>query len=204
VSVDELGAAPDDVAPAPIEFRSSAVAGVNFAQRVIEFIAVPYDESALVEYRGEMWNESFLPGSFDGLEKRPNRVRVNRDHERSRTIGKVVNFWPSRKEGLVGAARIAQTPLGDETLALADEDCLGASVGFAVRGRDQELDRRTMARRIRRAFVDHLSFVPDPAYTGAGVLAVRSGIEVPAAADLPQLVTPAVDELAAWLQARRR
>ena len=61
---------------APLEFRSSAVAGVNFAQRIVEVIAVPYEETALVEYRSEWWNESFARGAFDGIEKRPNRVRA--------------------------------------------------------------------------------------------------------------------------------
>jgi hypothetical protein len=110
-------------------------------------------------------------------------------------IGKIVNFWPSRSEGLVGAARIAQTALGDETLALADEDCLGASVGFAVAAGDQELDRANRRRRIKKAFMDHLAFVPDPAYSGAGVLSVRRA-GAPAA-------TPALDELVAFMQAYR-
>jgi phage head maturation protease len=180
---------------APVEFRSSSVASVNFAQRIIEFIAVPYEEEALVEYRGELWKESFVRGAWDGIEKQPNRVKANRDHDGQRTVGKIINFWPSRLEGLVGAARIVQTPLGDETLALADEDCLGASVGFAVAGSDQELDRANRRRRIKKAFMDHLAFVPDPAYVGAGVLSVRRA-GAPAA-------TPALDELVAFMQARK-
>jgi HK97 family phage prohead protease len=192
----------NEAAPAaPVEFRSSNVAGVNFAQRIIEVIAIPYEEVALVEYRGEMWKEIHCRGAYDGIEKRPNRVRANRDHERQRTVGKAVNFWPSRTEGLVAAIRIAQTPLGDETLALADEDCLGASVGFAVRGSDQELDRRNQTRRIKRAFLDHLAFVPDPAYAGAGVLSVRN--TQPAVANLQPLNTPVLDDLVAWMQARK-
>jgi phage head maturation protease len=178
--------------PAPVEFRSSTVTGVIFGQRIIEVIAVPYDETAVVEYRGEIWNESFDRHAFDGIEKQPNRVRVNRDHDRMRTIGKVVNFWPSRQEGLVAAVRIAQTVLGDETLALADDDCLGASVGFAASGSGQVLDRRSRLRRIKKAFLDHLAFVPDPSYAGAGVLNVRSGAPV----------TPALDELREWMRSR--
>lgn len=194
--------ASEEAPAAPVEFRQSNVAGVNFAQRIIELIAVPYEESALVEFRGEMWNEMFSRGAFDGIEKRPNRVRANRDHDRQRTVGKVVNFWPSRNEGLVAGVRIAQTPLGDETLALADEDCLGASVGFAARGRDQEFDRANKVRRIKRAFLDHLAFVPDPAYSGAGVLSVRSaGATEPV---LEPLVTPALDDLRAFMQRRRK
>ena len=80
-----------------------------------------------------------------------------------------------------------------ETLSLASEDCLGASVGFAVNGSGQELDRRSKTRRIKRALLDHLAFVPDPAYAGAGVLSVRS----------VSPVTPALDELITWLDARR-
>ena len=43
----------NEVAPAaPIEFRSSNVANVNFTQRIIEFVAGPYEEEAVVEWRG--------------------------------------------------------------------------------------------------------------------------------------------------------
>ena len=179
----------------PVELRSSNVAGVNFAQRTIEVIAVPYDEPAPVEYRGELWNESFARGAFDGIEQWPNPIRANRDHDKRRTVGKIVNFWPSRQEGLVASVRIAKTELGDETLALADEDCLGASVGFAVGAKDQELNRANRSRRIKTAHLDHLAFVPDPAYVGAGVLSVRGAGVLTA--------TPALDELVAWLNARK-
>ena len=194
-----------EIPGAPILYRSSAVTGVNFAQRIIEFVAAPYDEEATVLWRGEPWREMFLRGAWDGIEKRPNRVKANREHDKTRTVGKIVNFWPSRAEGLVGAARIAQTALGDETLALADENCLGASVGYAARARDVELDRGNHLRRVRRAFMDHLSFVSDPTWESAAVLTVRSStIQPPAAAGLPPLVTPALDELRDFLNARKR
>lgn len=193
----------DDEPRAPIEFRDSKLAGVNFAQRTIELIVVPYEETALVEYRGELWNETFLRGSYDGIEKRPGRVRGNRDHDDRRLVGKAVKFFPSRTEGLVAEVRISRTPLGDETLALADDDVLGVSAGFAARGRDQEFDRRTMTRRIKRAYLDHIAFVPEPAYAGAGVLAVRNATPAAAAAELPKLVTPNLDELLAWQRARQ-
>jgi hypothetical protein len=46
----------NEVTPAaPIEFRSSNVANVNYFKRVIEFIAVPYAQEAVVEWRGETW-----------------------------------------------------------------------------------------------------------------------------------------------------
>jgi phage head maturation protease len=111
----------------PLEFREASVSDVNFAQRLITLVAVPYEEAATVEYRGELWEESFLRGAFDGIEKRPNRVRANRNHDKNRTVGKALAFFPSRQEGLVADVRIAPTPLGDETLTLADEDMLSVS-----------------------------------------------------------------------------
>ena len=95
----------------------------------------------------------------------------------------------------MASVRIARTDLGDETLVLADDDCLGASVGFAVTAKGQELNRANRSRRIKTAHLDHLAFVPDPAYVGAGVLSVRAGLLT---------ATPALDELVAWLNAHKR
>jgi phage head maturation protease len=195
---------------APVESRAAAVEGVDFPQRMIEVLAVPYEQEALVEYRGEIWRESFERGAFDGIEKRPNRVKAFRDHaagahmrgtSTSGLIGRVVSFAPERPEGLVGHVKIAKTPLGDETLSLADEGILGVSVGFGVRGSDQVLDRTEQRRRIRRAFVDHLAFPDNGAYEDAQVIDVRR--ERPQAADLPKLDTPRLDEIVAWLESRR-
>jgi phage head maturation protease len=185
----------------PVEFRNAVVAGVNFAKRLIEVVAAPYDEEALVEYRGELWKESFLRGAWDGIDTRSDPVRVNRDHDKTRTFGKVVEWFPSREEGLVGEVRAAPTPLGDETLTLADEDALSVSAGFGVRPSDQELERPF--RRIKRAFMDHLAFVESPAYAGARVLAVRDEGDGPDPATLPPLVTPHLDEVLAWLKTRK-
>lgn len=186
---------------APLEYREASLVGVNFAQRTVEVVAVPYEEEALVEYRGEIWRESFMRGSFNGVEGRPGRIRANRDHDKTRTIGKALRLWPSREEGLVAEIRIGQTNLGDETLALADEDMLSVSAGFAVPGSGQVLERPF--RRITKAILDHLAFVESPAYLGARVLSVR-GEEAPVmAADLPPLVTPRLDEITAWLNSRK-
>ena len=188
----------DGYPSARVEERDSNVAGVNFAQRIIEVVAVPYNEPATIQYRGELWEESFDPAAFIGIETRQKLVRVNRDHDKRRTVGKIVSYSPSRTEGLVAEVRIAQTPLGDETLALADEEALGASVGFTVPGSGQELDRRSHARRIKRAFLDHLALTADEAYSGARVLNVRDGIGPVNVANLPRLVTPDLDELLQW------
>jgi phage head maturation protease len=187
----------------PLEFRSSNVANVKFAKRIIEIIAVPYDEEAIVEYRSELWHESFARQAFDGIEKRNDRVVANRDHDNLRLVGKVFKFHPSRQAGLVAEVKFSETVVGNETLALADDDVLSASVGFAARGADQVFDRPNKRRRIMRAFVDHLTLTPTPAYRGAGVLSLREGIQAPDAAHLPTLVTPALDELLAWQRARK-
>lgn len=189
----------------PLEVRNvSEVRGVDVPQRIIEVIAVPYGQEAVVAYRGEMWKESFQRGAFDGIETRTSPVMVNREHRRGDTVGKVLKWWPERAEGLVAEVRVARTARGDETLALADEGMIRASIGFGVRLRDQVLDRTTMTRRILKAFADHLSLVEDPAYVGAEVLGVRSNESDTLAADMPPIIAhPAVDELAAWLASRQ-
>lgn len=187
---------PDAQSLAPIEYRYTGVKvdGVDYAQRLITVIAVPYEQATPVEYRSEVWNEMFLRGSLDAVAGAPHRVRVNRDHNKSRTVGKAVQLWPDRPEGLVAEIRIAKTPLGDETLALAEEDCLSSSVGFGVMPQDQELDRRSMTRRIRKAYLDHIAFVESPAYVGAQVLSVRDTDGGGAAAVLEPIRTPLIDE----------
>lgn len=186
---------------APLEYREATLVGVNFAQRTVEVVAVPYGEEALIEYRGETWRESVMRGAFDGIENRPNRVRANRDHDKTRTVGKAIAFYPSRQEGLVAEIRIGHTQVGDETLALANEDMLSPSVGMGIPGSGQVLERPY--RRITKAFLDHIAFVESPAYQGARVVAVRSEGEAVSAASLPPLVTPHLDEITAWLNSRK-
>lgn len=185
----------------PIEFRAGDIVGVNFPERLVTVLAVPYEQEASIEYRGEMWQESFLRGAFDGIETRPNRVGVNRQHDESKTLGKVLTFHPAREEGLIAEIRVAKTQDGNDVLELANEDMLGVSPAFEVRPSDQELDRPY--RRIKKAFIRHLSFVEVPAYAGAGVLSVRGQESVTHAADLPPLPpTPYLDEVLAWLKSR--
>lgn len=191
----------DDARNAPIEFRSATIAEVRFAQRMVEVIAVPYEQEATIEYRGELWRESFLRGAFDGIESRNSRVGVNREHDESTTFGKVVAFHPSRQEGLVADVLVANTPRGDEALELASQNMLGASGALSVRNSDQILNRPY--RQIKKAFLRHLSFVEVPAYEGAGVLSVRGQDSIANASELPPLVTPKIDEVLAWLDTRR-
>ena len=160
---------------APVEIRTAAVANIDTEERIVTMIAIPYEQETTVPCRGETWNEVVQPGAFAGIENSTHTFRVNRDHDKRRLVGKIVRYYPEREEGLVVDAYISKTELGDETLQLAKDGILGASVGMAIRSTDQVLDRSagTRTRRIKRAFLDHLALVPDPAYQGAEVLAVR-------------------------------
>lgn len=156
-----------------VEIRNASLGGIDFAERVIEVIAVPYDQEAVVDYRGETVRESFAPNAFDGIDTRNDHVTANREHDYSRTFGKVVEWRSGDPRGLIARIKVSDTALGDETLRLAADGVLKPSVGFVARPRDSIL--RNGLRRVVRAFMDHLSLVPNPAYMGADVLAVRQG-----------------------------
>ena len=134
---------------------------------------MPYETETVVEHRGRMVREIVSRGAFDGIERRANRVRVNRDHDVTRTVGRALTFFPSRDEGLVAELRIAQTELGDETLALADEGILDASAGFMPMPDGETWPDRNL-RRVDKAWLAHIAMTPDPAYETANVLSVRT------------------------------
>lgn len=160
-----------------VEWRSTATetVAVDRAARIVRVVAVPYEAPAAVPFRGTIWREVFSRGAFDGIQSRTNTtIRVNRDHDRTRTVGKVIQFDPADPRGLIAEIQIARTPLGDETLALAEEDCLSASVAFMVPGGGEQLDHNARLRRIVRATLDHVALVENPAYVGASVLSAVS------------------------------
>jgi len=157
-----------------LRIRAAELVGVSFPDRTIELIVIPYDTEAIVPYDGRMVRETVAPGAFDGIERRANRIRVNRDHQRERTVGRAIALHPSRTEGLVATCRIARTDLGDETLTLADDGDLDASAGFLpMPGGEQWTDARRRVR-ITKAWLGHIALTPEPAYDTARVLAVRS------------------------------
>jgi len=176
-----------------VEFRSVVDMGVRWPDRIIELVAMPYDMDAGVVVHGRPVIESCAPGAFDGCERRANRVKVNRDHDTLRTVGRAVALHPSRIEGLVTELRIAQTDLGDETLALADDQSLEASVSFAVMAGGELWTEQRSRRRLTRCFLDHIAMVPEGAYEGR-VLAVRSA----GAEAVPRVPTPNLDQGLTW------
>lgn len=190
----------------PIEIRTvGMVADVSFPKRMIEVIAVPYDQPAVVEYptgSGNLITESIAPGAFEGVQTRTRAVKVNLDHDFRRTVGIVKALHPSRSEGLVAEIRVA--PGHDQVLDDANEGILDASVGMAVTrdpSPDVEWSERRKVRRILKAFLDHIALTAAPAYAGAQVLSVRHNDTT------GELFVPVVDEFAddtrEWLEQHR-
>lgn len=179
-----------------IEIRNSTLTDVDTKLRLIDLIAVPWDQETEVMWRGEKWREVFARSSFKGIEEHAGRIRVNREHQIGDTVGKVVHLDNDNDLGLLARVKIAQTPRGDETLALAEEDMISASVGYRVKSpSDVQINRRSKLRTVLRGFLDHLAMVEAPAYAGAQVLAVRaepSGLSV---VESPLPATPSLDEL---------
>ena len=176
-----------------VEFRTVTELDVRWAERVIDMVVMPYDQDAVAVVRGRPVVESCAPGSFDGCERRANRIKVNRDHDPLRTVGRASALHPSNAEGLVASLRIAKTALGDETLALIEDQSLEASVGFAVMaGGETWLEQRSR-RRLTRCFLDHIGLVPEGAYEGR-VLDMRSA----AIEAAPRVATPNLDDVLRW------
>lgn len=169
-----------------IETRSVTLDNVDFPERIVTVVAVPYEQPTPVPYRQEVWNEVFARSAFNGIQERKVRIPVTAclkvpdvNHEAGRLVGRVVESFPNNEEGLVTDIKLSRTDVGTETLELARDGALSVSVGFYVKDHrsDEVLDRRSKTRRINRAFLDHLAFVAQPAYPGAKVLAMRSAPE---------------------------
>jgi phage head maturation protease len=177
-----------------IEHRSAQVADVNFPKRIVTVIAMPYEQPTVIHERARSYTEIVTHGAFDGIQRRERAIKVNRDHAWDKPVGKIVGLHPTRREGLVAEIRISPTPLGDESLALADDNVLDASAGFRLMREDggkgpvypdaEVWDENRTIRRLNKLWLDHLALTPDPAYPGATVLSVRN-------ADTPGLVVAA-------------
>lgn len=177
-----------------LRFRSAEQIGVSFPKRTIELVVTPYETDAYVPWDdGRMVFESFERGAFEGIERRANRIRVNRDHNLERTVGRALALHPSRAEGLVAEIRIAKTELGEETLALAADDCLDASAAYRPMPGGERWEGRTRCR-VTKAYLGHIALTPDPAYAEAKVLAVRHQGEPG-----EELQTPNLDQVRGWL-----
>jgi HK97 family phage prohead protease len=185
-----------------LRYRTISEFAVDYPARMIELIVTPYETEALVQIPGRgLVTEIFSAGAYSGIERRANRIRVNRDHDVTRTVGRAIALHPSRSEGLVAEIRIAKTTLGDETLALADEGILDASAGYLPMA-DGELWETRNRVRVTKAWLGHIAMTPDPAYQSANVLAVRHNSPDQVAAEA-QTSTPNLDQVREMLQQDR-
>lgn len=186
----------------PIETRSGTVTDVSWPERVIDLIVVPYDEPAVVEYKGRLVEETVAPGAFGALSNRSRKFLVNADHDESVWLGTVLSLDGLNERGLRAAVKIRQTPAGDQALVDAADGLLGASIGMAVGPKDQSFSRgpRGETRRIHKAYLAHVALTPTPAYVGAEVLEVRTHlptVEPP----LQEGATPNLDRARALISA---
>lgn len=173
--------------------RSAAIDDVAFGKREITFIAVPYGVEAIVpDWRPQATREKFMGGSFDGIESRTRSITLNRDHSHERVIGAARGFNTKDPRGLIATFKVSNTPLGDESLQLAADGVLHASIEFGARSQDAAIKDGVMT--FYRAFLRHVGLTPDPAYEGADVLNVRTGEPI---TDTP---TPNLDIAAALLR----
>jgi HK97 family phage prohead protease len=159
----------------PIEIRSAESVDVSADGRTIELIAAPYNSETIVGYRGRQIVETISNTAFARVNQQPNRDRMRafRDHDMRKVVGKVAHLEPFDPVGLRAEIRISRTQLGDETLALADDGIIDASVAFAIPDKDGETWQGHNRRTVRKAWLDHIALTPDPAYLDARVLGVR-------------------------------
>lgn len=173
--------------------RSASIEDVAFGKREITLIAVPYNvEAAVPDWRPQATREKFMAGSFEGIESRTRHITLNRDHARERVIGAARAFNTKDTKGLIATFKVSNTPLGDESLQLAADGVLHASIEFGARSQDAAIKDGVMT--FYRAFLRHVGLTPDPAYKGADILNVRTGEAIDASP------TPNLDLAAAILR----
>jgi len=169
---------------------------VKFPQRVISLYAVPYEsETARAGANGRLINESFARGAFNKVERRTSEIKVVRDHDVRRPVGKALALNPYDEHGLYADLMISDTPRGTETLQLAADGVLGASVGFLPMPGGEMWTEGRSRRRITQAWLGHIAMVSDPAYDGTDALEVRQAGDEGA-----RTGTPMKDEVVARLR----
>ena len=140
--------------------RSFEIRATDTVKREVSGIAVPYNETY------DMGNgklERFQAGAVDTNA----HVKLFRDHQ---DIIGVVTEMRDATDGLHITAKISETNLGNETLALVNDGAIRSfSVGFIPV--ENKIDGNTTIR--TKVDLKEISLVPFPAYDNAAVLAVR-------------------------------
>lgn len=144
---------------------------------------VPYNEVADVDDGQGPYREMFVPGAFNAQTRAANRIKafLNFRHRQglSDQIGHATSI-DDRADGLHGELRVLNTPDGDKALEFVREGMLDRlSIEF-VSMRDRIVDG--VVHRLDARLLG-VALVPEGAYSGAAVLAMR---EAPPA-DLPRI-----------------
>ena len=140
--------------------RSFEIRATDPVKREVSGIAVPYNEAYNMG-NGKM--ERFQAGAVDTTA----HVKLFRDHQ---DIIGVVTEMRDAEDGLHITAKISDTVLGNETLALVQDGAIRSfSVGFIPV--ENKIDGNTTIR--TKVDLKEVSLVPFPAYDNAAVLAVR-------------------------------
>jgi HK97 family phage prohead protease len=155
-----------------IEYRSAQQVDVSPSQRSLDVIVMPYERPTTVMHHGRRVHEICSRGAFDSIERAGGRVKVNRDHDFTKPLGRAISFEPEHREGLWARLKIAKTRDGDEALELAREEVLDVSAGFGVYENGKSWPSARL-RRLTACWLDHVALVSNPAYADARVLAVR-------------------------------
>lgn len=141
------------------------------SERIVSGVVIPWNEVSMLTPHSQ--GERFAPGSLTRtVAERGDRVKLFRDHDHKRAIGRAVKWDTDDPRGLWGEFRIANTAAGDEALAEVSEGMLDAfSIGFrAVRTRKA----KDGSREVLEAALHEASLAPIGAYDGARVLALRT------------------------------
>jgi HK97 family phage prohead protease len=140
--------------------RSFEIRETNQETREVAGIAVPYDNTIDI---GGGWSERFEKGAVDLNAD----VKLFRDHKD--IIGLVTEMKDS-DEGLSIRAKISETSLGNETLALVKDGAIRSfSVGF-IPVIDEKKDKTIIRKKVN---LKEISLVAFPAYENASVTEVR-------------------------------
>lgn len=149
--------------------------------RTLHGIAVPYGQAQRID---ERLTEQFRHGAFAKAVAAAHRVPLAREHmsHGGKLIGRLTELREDAA-GLYFEARVSRTPLGDETLALLEDEALReVSIGFRPR-QDARLADGTIER--VKADLRELAVVMEGAYGElATVGGVRSAVDEEEPAEL--------------------
>ena len=157
-----------------METRNFEIRETDLEKREVIGRAVPYGDTIDI---GGGSSERFIAGSVD----LDSHVKLFRDHKD--IIGKV-QAMEEKEDGLWIRAKVSNTKLGDETLALVKDGAINSfSIGF-VPLVDEKQDRTIIRKKVK---LKEISLVAFPAYENASVTEVR---EIKEETQMENITTP--------------